>query len=209
MARGAVLGSHQKRGLVTRQKLLDATIATLISKGYAATSMPELCRRAGLSRGAQLHHFPTKIELLTAAVEHLMARRHAELREVIRALPAQDRAETFVDELWRIYSGDAFYAFLELAVAARTDRQLRAALVEVNDRFYEEAHATLREFLQLQQDDGRAALVPAVARFVTSLMNGVAFNRILDDDDGLSLATLELFKQAIGSFIGASDNRGT
>jgi AcrR family transcriptional regulator len=206
MPRGAVLGSHQKRGLQTRQRLLDATIATLIDKGYSATSMPALCERAGLSRGAQLHHFPTKIELLTAAVEHLMAARHADLREMMRGLPQADRAERFVDELWRIYSGDTFYAFLELAVAARSDDKLRRALIDVNERFYIEAHDTLRELLHL--DEASAPLVPAMARFVTSFMDGVAVNRILDDDDALSEATLALFKQTISTFLalqGAGD----
>ena len=199
MTRGAIQGSQQKRGRVTRQRLIDATIETLTERGYAATSMPELCKRAGLSRGAQLHHFPTKALLLAAAVEELMQRHQGALRDLLLKLPEDARVDAFVDELWRIYSGPTFYAFLELAVAARSDNELRAPLQAVNDRFYAEAHETLRKLLPLSPE--HEAMLPALARFVTSFMDGVAVNRILDDDDRLTEATLALFKQTVHGFL--------
>ncbi len=55
----------------TRRRLLDSAILCLIDRGYANTTTSEIAERAGLSRGAQLYHFPRKEELLTNAVEHL------------------------------------------------------------------------------------------------------------------------------------------
>src|ERR1041385_7510766 len=58
----------------TRELLLDATIECLVELGYARTTVQEICQRAGLSRGAQQHHFTTKAELMTSALEHLFRR---------------------------------------------------------------------------------------------------------------------------------------
>src|SRR5262245_65419948 len=88
-----------------RARLLDATIECLHDLGYARTSTPEIARRAGLSRGAQLHHFPTKAELVTSAVEHLFGRRRAEFLQAFRERPAgQDPTEAAIDILWSMVS---------------------------------------------------------------------------------------------------------
>lgn len=64
----------------TRRRLLDAAIVCLIDRGYANTTTSEIAERAGLSRGAQLYHFPTKEELLTRAVEHLFGLMFGEMK---------------------------------------------------------------------------------------------------------------------------------
>ena len=114
------------RSAATRAHLLNATIECLSELGYAGTTTTEIADRAGVSRGAQLHHFPTKAELVITAVDHLFTRRHEEFVAAIAALPAgADRAEAAIDLLWKMVSGPTFFAWLELAVAARTDPDLR------------------------------------------------------------------------------------
>jgi len=53
-----------------RGKLLEAAIAIIREKGYAATSVDEVCGRAGVTKGAFFHHFPSKDALAVAAVNH-------------------------------------------------------------------------------------------------------------------------------------------
>jgi TetR/AcrR family transcriptional regulator, transcriptional repressor for nem operon len=53
-----------------RSKLLDAAISIIREKGYAATSVDELCARAGVTKGAFFHHFPTKGSLAVTAANH-------------------------------------------------------------------------------------------------------------------------------------------
>lgn len=53
---------------------LDTTVASLAGLaelGFAGTTGPAVAERAGLSRGAQLHHFGTRDQMVVAAVEHL------------------------------------------------------------------------------------------------------------------------------------------
>lgn len=165
------------RTAATRARLLDATIACLNDLGYAHTSTPEIARRAGVSRGAQLHHFPTKIELVTAAVEHLFTRRHHEFLEAFDRLPAgTDRAATAIDLLWTMFSGPTFYAWLELAVASRTDPELRTHFTATTDRLMETVRGTFRELFSAP--DTPNPFYEVAPTFVFALLDGLAIHRI-------------------------------
>ena len=123
--------TQAERTAGTRAKLLDAAIDCLVELGFAKTSTQEIARRAGVSRGAQLHHFPTKESLVIAAVEHLVDRR---LSEILEAEPGAERGpEILLDA----FSGPLFYAALELWVAARTDPALYEAMIPLERRVAE------------------------------------------------------------------------
>lgn len=117
----------------TTTALLDATIDCLVELGYARTSVPEICSRAGVSKGAAQHYFPDKAALLAAAVEYLMTRRMAALDESLTGLPAgADALRAVIDLLWAGCSGTLATAATEMWVAARTDPALRAAIRPVD-----------------------------------------------------------------------------
>ena len=54
----------------TRIRLLDAALVVIRAKGYAATTVDDVCKAAGLSKGSFFHHFATKEELAVAAARH-------------------------------------------------------------------------------------------------------------------------------------------
>src|SRR5436190_7809532 len=83
--------SNAERSAATQARLLDATIECLVERGWAGTSTTEIVRRAGVSRGAQVHHYPTKEDLVLAAVEHLVDRRTREFQATFAALPNEAR----------------------------------------------------------------------------------------------------------------------
>ena len=98
--------TQEERSAETRARLLDATVESLIEVGYAHTTTTAVCARAGLSRGAQLHHFPTKSELVIAAVAHLTMRRAKEVREEAKRLAdLDDRVEAALELIWTSFSG--------------------------------------------------------------------------------------------------------
>ena len=123
--------TQAERTAGTRAKLLDAAIDCLVELGFAKTSTQEIARRAGVSRGAQLHHFPTKESLLIAAVEHLVDRR---LSEILEAEPDPERGPEILADA---FSGPLFHAALELWVAARTDPALHEAMIPLERRVAE------------------------------------------------------------------------
>ncbi|MFE7418788.1 TetR/AcrR family transcriptional regulator [Rhodococcus koreensis] len=115
--------TQAERTAAMRTKLLDAAVDSLVELGYARTTTQGIARRAGVSRGAQLHHFPTKESLVVAAVEHLVDKRMEEI------LAAEVDAGRGIEVLADAFSGPLFYAALELWVAARTDPALFEATV--------------------------------------------------------------------------------
>ena len=126
--------TQAERSASTRALLLEATTACLVDEGYAGTTTAEIESRAGVSRGARLHHFPTKAALLAAAVAHIYSR---ETRNYASAMEQMgQRAQDFRTGyrlLWQTYSEPAHAAVLEIYLAARTDAELRAALREVSE----------------------------------------------------------------------------
>ncbi|AWK75307.1 TetR family transcriptional regulator [Rhodococcus oxybenzonivorans] len=114
-----------------RTRLLEAAVDSLVELGYAGTTTQGIARRAGVSRGAQLHHFPTKESLVVAAVEYLVDKRMAEI------LAAEVDTDRGIDVLADAFSGPLFYAALELWVAARTDSALFEAMVPLERKVTE------------------------------------------------------------------------
>src|SRR5690606_192254 len=85
--------TQQQRSAATQRRLLDATGECLVEYGWSGITTTLIAQRAGVSRGAQLHHCPTKAELVLAAVTHLAERRAEEIRTEASTLKAQSLAE--------------------------------------------------------------------------------------------------------------------
>src|ERR1700691_5052726 len=129
---------QEERSAETRRRLLDATVACLFERGYAGTTTTEIASRAGVSRGAQLHHFPRKDELVVSALEYVFELRLGELSAAIGARPSgrrEHRLAIMIDTIWPGFKGPTFYAWLELVVASRTDPALNDAVREASVRF--------------------------------------------------------------------------
>jgi AcrR family transcriptional regulator len=113
----------------TRARLLDAVLETLAERGYAGTSTTEVARRSGLTRGAQLHHFGTKDQMMVAAVEHLAGRIQAvDVEAGLAHVPSGERVRTALAIMSQLFAGALPDAYVELWVASRTHPELADAL---------------------------------------------------------------------------------
>ena len=174
----AIRRSNAERSAAMQHRLLEATIACLVERGWAATSTTEVVRRAGVSRGAQVHHFPTKEDLVLAALQHLLDRRIAEFDAAFRDLPINERTPAHATRLlYHTCFGSAFEAWLELVLAARTDHQLHARFVQLEKRFFDAALTAFRALFPA------AAADPSFARTALHLtlatLDGLALNRLI------------------------------
>src|SRR4029079_19456590 len=141
--------TQQQRRDETRRALLDAAVESLIQVGFARTTTLEVQGRANASRGALLHHFPSKTELLVAAVDHLAEMRARELKTFAAALPDEKagnaRTEAVLELLWQCFSGTMFQVAMELRTAARTDAELRPVLVHAEKALRDRILAQARD----------------------------------------------------------------
>lgn len=123
--------TQPERTAAMRARLLEATVECLLERGYAGTTTTLVSERAGVSRGAQLHHFPSKQALVLAAVEELSTRRGEDLRRAAARMPdGPDRVRAVVEMLAEHFASPVFAAALELLVAALMGQDLGAQLLE-------------------------------------------------------------------------------
>ncbi len=166
--------TQAERSAATQGLLLDATVACLVQLGYSGTTSSAVAERAGLSRGAQLHHYGTRQRLMGAAVEHLAARRLEWVQEKAARLPDDDtRPRRALDLLAEALSGPLYAATLELWVAARVDAELRDALVPVEQRVTSRLRRLCREYVTEDPVLVRMTLDLLLGRGVGSLLSPV------------------------------------
>ncbi|MFB8002313.1 TetR/AcrR family transcriptional regulator [Nocardia sp. NPDC056000] len=124
--------TQEQRSTETRVRLLDATIECLVEFGYAGTTTPRVAERAGVTRGAQVHHFGSKTDLVVAAISHLAQRRtEAAMQEIGRVRAGGDPLGTALEFMWELHQGPLFIAAIELWVASRTDPVLAVEMEKV------------------------------------------------------------------------------
>ncbi|WP_046319507.1 TetR/AcrR family transcriptional regulator [Mycobacterium sp. UM_Kg1] len=201
--------TQAERTAETRRALLDATLEALVDVGFKATTTTEVARRAGVSVGALQGHFPTKVGLLTAAVEFALNRRIEEFEVLMAGLGSSaDKLDAAIDLLWSMYCGPTFTASYELWVAARTDPDLAPAVIETDRQF---AQACDRIYTELLDSADTAEANTEQSRvgpqMTFALMNGLAMSRSIAGYEALPAADiLDAFKRLVRPLVtGAAD----
>lgn len=149
-------GWQARKSAATRRQIIDATLRCFSKLGYFHTTTPAIAEEAGLSRGAMLHHFPSRMDVVRAAVEHLHAKRLKAFRAAVNGLPSgENRAHAALRAHWEQLRHPLYAVFIELAVAARTDPELADILGPAEEAFVRELRATAREVVPEWRDRGR------------------------------------------------------
>ncbi len=172
---GGARQTQAERRALTRARLLDATVECLSELGWSGTTTTAVANRSGLSRGAQLHYFPTKADLVAAAVEHVFEARLVEFRQRLTPTPSDppDLSKA-IGLIWELFQGPTFEAWLELTVAGRTEGELGERIAIVSDTVHRLVTQNWNELFP-----GFAAELGDVGPyFLFSLFNGMALNRI-------------------------------
>ncbi|HVV19488.1 MAG TPA: TetR/AcrR family transcriptional regulator [Pseudonocardiaceae bacterium] len=167
------------RSRETRRKLMEATVECLVERGWAGTTTVLVAERAGVSRGAQLHHFRTRGELVAAAVEYVGVQSVADMVERAAVPTDGDRTEAVVTFIVDFFASSLFTAALELWVAARTDPELKDLVVGLEARLGRECHRIA--VAMLAADESRPGVREAV-QATLDLARGLALANLLTDD---------------------------
>lgn len=173
---------QQDRSRVTRERLLTATLELLARRGWPATTVGAVAAEAGVSRGAAQHHFPTREDLIAAALEAMFAER---MEQVLAATapgagaPLVDRARSVVHTLVEHYVGETFKAALHVWTAAASDPALRERILPLENHFSREVFrlAATRLDADLDHEPTRRALQTTL-----DLARGLGLADLLSDD---------------------------
>jgi len=122
---------QEDRSAAMRARLIAATIDSLVERGYAGTNTVEICKRAGVTRGALLHHFSGLGDVLAAAMAQIYD-------GLIVTHNSEDRVESFsewIDQSWAVVSRPEFKAVIEIWLAARNDPALDPGVLREITRY--------------------------------------------------------------------------
>lgn len=174
---------HALRSAATRGKLIDATVECLHRLGFGATTTVAVTAQAGVSRGAMLHHFPTRADLILATAEHIVRDQDARRRATLRQLPrGQARFAAITDVVWETMKEPESVALLEIMLGARSDPELAARMPAVLQTVRGNLVAGPKE---VAHDVGieDLGLVTAMSTLHLAAMRGLAIERLLAPDD--------------------------
>ncbi len=141
-AEAPIRRSQADRTATTRAALADAATEVLIERGWAAVTAIEVCRRAGVSRGAFHHHYANLPELLADALRRLYATFGTAKQPTATDLPG------LIDATWALVGQPRFKAVLEAWLAMANDPTLRAEIGPV-----------VLEFAGLVNPDGKDSTI--------------------------------------------------
>lgn len=174
---------QQARSVTTRERLVQATLSEIFEVGYHAATTQEIARRAGVSRGALLHHFPMRADIVLAGMEALLDDGTRQIKAVATELrDGHVTLPDFVEFLWSLFSGRFFYLSLEMITEARHDGDLRERMIPVVKRF----HAALDEIWLPFCDPARRPPRQAqiVLNLTVCLMRGMGAQTVLRPEPG-------------------------
>ncbi|MEU7769551.1 helix-turn-helix domain-containing protein [Nocardia sp. NPDC049190] len=184
MAKGVVVKqqrrTQEQRSTEMRTRLLDATVDCLVEYGYAGTTTPRVAERAGVTRGAQVHHFGSKTDLVVAAISHLaQLRAETAMREMPVVEGGADPVVAALEFLWELHQGPLFIATVELWVAGRTDPVLAAAMGRV-EPFVN--NAVLMAVARFVPDDVRRKEARDVIYTAMDALRGILIANFIEPD---------------------------
>lgn len=169
-----------QKSAMTRDRILDAAITSFIELGYTNVTTARVASCAGVSRGAMLHHFPSKIELIQAAVEYLHGKLLEDYTHRVNSIPANlqgaERRRAGLEAYWDYLVGDLFTVYHELCVASRTDPELRSILENSQQVFEQHVRESNEQLFAEWKDRGdRFLLAMDVTKF---MMEGMAAGQL-------------------------------
>jgi AcrR family transcriptional regulator len=192
----AVQQTQEMRSARTRRKILEATLDSIYEDGFQKASTNEIARRAGVSRGALLHHYPIKELLIADAVEYLLTNEIADIRRVAGAYATKQLTiDDFIDDLWRRFSGRLFMITVEFLASARSDEKLCRAIGPVSLRFHQSLNEIWSTFFANKSIPPHK--VQVLLNATTCLMRGMGIQTIFRDDPDYYQGMLTAWREVL------------
>lgn len=165
--------TQEERRAATQTALLEATIHCLGRDGYAATSISAITEQAGVSRGALLHHYPTKNELIAHAIMHFYRQR---LKRFADKLLGAETGKLSLEDRLRVLKDDFetwYNTALEIEVVMRTNDEIATLEQSMAAADHEEMS---RQYEQLFPEFAETEDARALVGIACFLMRGLASN---------------------------------
>lgn len=194
------LSKQEKRSALMRDRILIATLDSIYDVGLHNTSTNVVTHMAGVSRGALLHHFPTKEILIASAVERLLDAEITDIRKIADAYSNNELTiDDFIDDLWQRFSGRLFMVTMDFLSSARTDSKLQDAIAPISLKFHASLNDIWTQFFTyrgLSQER-----VQVLLNTTLCLMRGMGVQTIIRDDPSYYNNMISAWKEILHSIL--------
>lgn len=192
--------TQEQRSAETQARLLDATIELLDEIGFSRLTTPDVARHAEVSRGALTHQFASKEDLIVSAVQKLLTTSTQEIRSFAKAVQSGDMTiESFIDELWKMFSGRLFMVTLEFIPEARHNENFRTPLIPVVRDFHAALNEIWRSFFD--SDDHNIQTIEAELNATLCFLRGLGLQTVLVQDPTYFPRMLSFWKSRMRTMI--------
>ncbi|GAC47198.1 MULTISPECIES: TetR/AcrR family transcriptional regulator [Gordonia] len=192
---------QQERSRQTRERLLRSAIQVLAHEGWASATVAAVAQRAGVSRGAAQHHFPTREALISSTLEQIFDDLTLNADTLVQP-DANDprRVRMAVERAVSIYTGTEFKASLQVWAAAASDPALRELILPMEARFARAAH---RVTVAALDPDGTNPRAHRVAQVTLDLARGLGLADTLSDDSRRRAQVLDTWVEMVSDALAA------
>ncbi|MES3014843.1 MAG: helix-turn-helix domain-containing protein [Pseudomonadota bacterium] len=185
-----------------KRRILDAAFEVLAERGFAGFTTPEVARRAGVSRGAQVHHFPSKHDLVTAAMEHVFGIALADGLRLAEAAKRSGRpVEALISDAQAFYFSDYFLVGLDMLLAGGKDPALKEAGIRVVRNYRRPVE---QQWLAVIQELGLPARISEDLLLLTvSVVRGFGIRQLWSAEPERVQGLLALWQDMIDTYVAA------
>lgn len=186
--------TQESRSAETRARLLEAAILSLHSRGYAATTTMAVAADAKVSRGAMLHQFPTKVDLMLFVVESVYAEEmDLYLAKLGGIEDAKERLMALPEVAWEVLSRPSGVAVLEILQGARSDDELARRLKPLQITIEKDS------FLAIDRvaDAAGVPVSPVVKRLMVWAVRGLSIAELLAEEPGEMIKSVRLLSRLL------------
>lgn len=173
--------TQAERTEATRTQILKAAANLIRRRGYARFRTADVAAEAGMSRGAQLHHFPTKDSLVVATLEYVFEQAQVMSRRRASAVNRpRDLIEAVIEDAREFFFSEHFMVAIDIVLSTSTDDAVRKQILEISRKARRPVETAWAEALAA---NGVPALLAAdIVALTLSLVRGMALRTLWDND---------------------------
>jgi AcrR family transcriptional regulator len=198
--------TQAERTEATRTRILKAAANLIRTRGYARFRTADVAAEAGLSRGAQLHHFPTKDSLVVATLEHVFEQAQILSRRRAGAVNRpRDLIEAVIEDAREFFFSEHFFVAIDIVLSTSTDQAVRKQILDISRKARRPVETAWTE--ALAASGVPAALAPDIVALTLGLVRGMAMRTLWDNDPKWFDELFAVWRRMIKAFLESQQPR--
>lgn len=194
--------TQAERSAATRARLIETAIRCLHKFGYAATTTVLVAEEAGISRGAMLHQFAAKVDLMLAVVEFSYQDQLGHYAERLAAGKNPRRLlHELLDVSWEVMREPSSMAFYEIWLATRSDAELAERFGPVYDRIQKQSLTQMERLMAAAGISGNRKTIEAFTRLHVAALRGLAIERTMERNPERLEGCIDLLRDYTDGFV--------